>query len=123
MNVLKTEKKVAVLSALIEGCTIRATSRMTGVHKTTILKVLKEIGEKCQRELDGRVRQVECEAVECDELWSYVAKKEAMLTETDRAENPDYGDTYTFVAFDPESKAVIGFLVGKRTAQTTREFI
>ena len=123
MNVLKPEKKVAVLSALLEGCSVRATSRMTGVHKTTILKVLKEIGERCQRELDERVQHVRCEAVECDEIWSFVAKKEAMLTEIDRAENPDYGDAYTFVALDPESKAVIGFAVGKRTARTTREFI
>ena len=66
MNILKTEKKLAVLSALIEGCSIRATSRMTGVHKTTFLKVLKEIGKRCQAELDQRPRNIECESVECD---------------------------------------------------------
>ena len=67
MNVLKPEKKLAVLSALIEGCSIRATSRMTGVHKTTILKVLKETGKRCQSEMDQRLRNIECEAVECDD--------------------------------------------------------
>ena len=80
MNVLKPEKKIAVLSALLEGCSIRATSRMTGCHKTTIMRVLNDIGARCQAELDERLRNVECEAVECDELWSFIWKKEAMLT-------------------------------------------
>ncbi len=62
MNVLKPEKKLAVLSALVEGCSIRATSRMTGVNKTTSLKVLGEVGERCQQELDQRLREPRCEA-------------------------------------------------------------
>ena len=123
MNVLKPEKKIAVLSALLEGCSIRATSRMTGCHKTTIMRVLNDIGARCQAELDERLRNVECEAVECDELWSFIWKKEAMLTDEDKEQNPEYGDAYTFVAFEPDSKAVIGFHVGKRTADNTHRFI
>ena len=123
MNVLKPEKKIAVLSALLEGCSIRATSRMTGVHKTTIMRVLNDIGARCQSELDERLRGLECEAIECDELWSFIAKKEAMVTKRDKRENPEFGDAYTFVAFEPDSKAVIGFHVGKRTAESTHRFI
>ena len=50
MNVLKPHKKLAVISALLEGCSVRATSRMTGVHKTTILKVLVEMGDKWSKQ-------------------------------------------------------------------------
>lgn len=123
MNVLKPEKKVAVLSALIEGCSIRATSRMTGVHKTTILKVLNEIGERCQKDLDKRLRGLRCEAVECDELWTFIHKKQDRLTERDLSDNPDYGDTYAFIAFDPDSKAVISHVVSKGDGETTELFI
>lgn len=123
MNVLKPEKKLAVLSALIEGCSIRATSRMTGVHKTTILKVLKEIGKRCQTELDQRLRGVVCKAVECDELWTFIYKKQGRLTEHDEIEHPEYGDTYTFIALDPDSKAVISHAVGKRDGAMTFQFI
>lgn len=123
MNVLKPEKKLAVLSALIEGCSIRSISRMSGVHKTTILKLLNEIGARCQEELDERLRGVACDAVECDELWTFIHKKQGRLTEQDRIEHPEYGDTYTFIAFDPDSKAVISHLVGKRHEAMTFEFI
>ena len=123
MNVLKPEKKVAVLSALIEGCSIRATSRMTGVHKTTILKVLNEIGGRCRQVLDKRLRGLRCEAVECDELWTFIHKKQGCVTDRDRRDNPEYGDAYAFIAFDPDSKAVIAHAVGKRGGETTELFI
>lgn len=51
MNILKPEKKLAVLAALLEGNSIRSVSRMTGTHKTTILKLLAEVGERCARVL------------------------------------------------------------------------
>lgn len=123
MNVLKPEKKLAVLSALIEGCSIRAASRMTGVHKTTIMRLLSETGDRCQRELDTRLRGLRCDAVECDELWTYIYKKQDRVTDRDRHDNPEYGDAYAFIAFDPDSKAVIAHAVGKRDGETTELFI
>ena len=65
MNVLNPHKKLAVISALLEGCSVRATSRMTGVHKTTILKVLVEMGEKCENLMKESMHGIACQAIEC----------------------------------------------------------
>jgi len=123
MNVLKPERKLAILSGLVEGCSLRSISRMTGAHLETILKVLVETGAHCQQLLDDKVRGLHCEAVECDELWSFVQKKQAMLTLEDRQRHPEFGDCYTFVALDPASKVVVSFLVGKRDVPHTKQFI
>jgi transposase len=95
MNVLKADKKLAVISALTEGCSIRSIVRMTGVHKKTIMKLLVEIGTKCEQIMKEKMYGIRCEAVECDEIWQYVAKKRKAIKETD----PDnIGDQYTFIA-------------------------
>ena len=75
MNILKREKKLAVISALTEGCSIRSVSRMTGVHKKTIMKLLVEVGSRCQRMMDETMRGLRFDAVECDEIWTFVQKK------------------------------------------------
>ena len=123
MNVLKPHKKLAVISALIEGCSVRATSRMTGVHKTTILKVLVEMGEKCENLMKESMHGIACQAIECDEIWGFIGKKQGHVSDKDMLTNPAFGDAYTYVALDPDSKAVISFTLGKRDHETTWEFI
>ena len=81
MNTLKAEKKLAVISGLIEGCSIRSISRMTGVHKKTIMRMLKEIGKKCMILLDSKMVNLHCEAIEVDEVWTFVRKKEDHLNQ------------------------------------------
>ncbi len=122
MNILKPHKKLAVLSALIEGNSVRAVSRMTGVHKTTILKLLAEVGERCQRILDEKMRQLHCREIEADEVWAYVRKKQRRLTLEEKL-NPELGDQYAFVALDPRTKLIPVFVVGKRDSLTTSRFI
>ena len=75
MNALKPEKKLAVIAALTEGCSICSISRMTGVHKKTIMKLLVEMGTRCQQMLDEKMGGLRCEAVECDEIWTFVQKR------------------------------------------------
>jgi IS1 family transposase len=123
MNVLCPDKQLAVLSNLIEGCSVRSTSRITGVHKTTILKLLVEVGSRCAQMLDEQIRGVKCTAIECDEIWTFITKKERRLTDDDRLLHPDYGDMYTFVAFDPDTKLVPSFVVGKRDGETAMQFM
>ena len=123
MNILKPHKKLAVISALIEGCSVRSISRMTGVHKTTILKVLVEMGEKCEGLMNKSMRDIACQAIECDEIWSFISKKQGHLSKEEQLTNPSFGDAYTYVALDPDSKAVIAFTLGKRDHATTWEFI
>src|SRR5262245_6424466 len=110
MNVLSTDKQLDVLSHLVEGCSIRSTSRLTGVHKTTILKLLGEIGPRCLHMLNTNIHHVRCTAIECDEIWTFITKKERRLTADDRLLHPDYGDMYTFIAFDPDTKLIPCFV-------------
>lgn len=121
MNVLRPARRIAVLSALLEGCSIRATSRLTGVHKTTIMKLLVEAGEHCQAILDG-LRNLPCRTIEADEIWTYVRKKQGHLEPKDLGD-PEAGDQYTFIGLDPRSKFLAAHTVGRRDAETTTTFI
>lgn len=121
MNVLPRDKQVAVLSALVEGSSIRSTERMTGVHRDTICKLLVRVGNGCASLLDETMRDLDCSRIEVDELWSFVEKKQRHVKETDDASR--VGDTWTYVAIDPETKLIPSFMTGKRDADTTRAFI
>jgi len=123
MNILSVDRKLAILTALTEGCSIRSTSRMTGAHIETILKLLVDSGAKAQVMLDEKMRGIHAEAIECDELWCYIQKKQRRVTVEDRSEHPEYGDAYTFIALDPATKLVPSFLVGKRDHACTDQFL
>lgn len=123
MNVLKADKKLAVISALTEGCSIRSISRMTGVHKKTIMKLLVEIGQKCEAMMKERMRGIRCEAIECDEIWTFVAKKEGVMKAEERRANHELGSQYTFIALEPKTKLVAAWHIGKRDSVNTFQFI
>ena len=123
MKVLKSQQKLAVLSALLEGCSVRSTERMTGVTKRAILRLLVSVGDRCQQIHDDTITNIQCEAVECDEIWGFIGKKQRGVSPEERANHVAIGDAYTFVALDPDSKTVISFALGKRDNHTTFEFI
>ena len=123
MNILKPEKKLAVIAALTEGCSIRSIVRMTGVHKKTIMKLVVEVGTKCEQMMKEKMYGIRCEAVECDEIWTFVGKKEGVMKADERKANPEFGDQYTYVALDPVSKMIPAFHVGKRDSVNTHRFI
>jgi len=121
MNVLSTEKKVAVIAALVEGNSIRSIERMTGVHRDTIMRLLLTTGENCVGILDEKMRKLPCRIMQADEIWTFVGKKEKRVTGED---NPEVvGDQYVFVAMDSETKIVPCYRVGKRNAANTWYFI
>ena len=122
MNVLKHEKKLAVLSALVEGNSVQSTVRMAGVHKTTILRLIEDVGGSCGKIMDERMRGLRCAEIEADELWFYVGKKQRRLTDAEKAAG-ELGDAYPFIAFDPHTKLIPEFRVGKRDWGTTDAFI
>jgi IS1 family transposase len=122
MNVLKLDKQIAILSSLIEGNSIRSTERMTAIHRDTIMRLLRRIGDHCQRLMDHHLRGLQSKHLQVDEIWTFVQKKQAQLTEDER-ENPELGDQYVFVAIDAETKLVPTFLVGKRDGQTALQFL
>src|SRR5438309_8363864 len=105
MNILKHEKKLAVLSALVEGNSVRSISRMTGVHVTTILRLINETGGWCARVMDERMRGLRCKEIEADEIWCYVGKKQRNVTPEEKKLG-EMGDQYTSIALDPETKRI-----------------
>lgn len=100
---------------------MRATERTAEVSRPTILSLLLAVGDGCTSVLDGTMRDLHCRRLEADEIWDFVGKKQKRVRATDDA--TQVGDTWTFVAFDPDSKLVPAHLVGKRDAATTDAFI
>ncbi len=123
MNKLSTAKRVAVISALVEGCSVRSTSRLTDVAKGTILRLLAEVGAACARYQDTTIRNVPASRVQVDEIWSFVGCKQKNITPKITAKNPSAGDAWTFVAIDAQSKLVLSWLVGLRDAGCATEFL
>lgn len=121
MYTLSMGKKMAVINALVEGNSIRSTERMTGANRNTIMSLLLRVGEKCAQILDEKIRRVPAKRVEVDEIWTYVFKKERMLTEED--DWAERGDQYVFVAIEAESKLVISHSIGKRDMRTAMVLI
>ena len=122
MNALKTEKKLAVLSALVEGNSIRSIERMTGVHRDTIMRLMVKVGENCLDLLDQKMRNFHCRLIQADEIWTFVRKKEQRLSHVEK-HNPEIGDQYVFIALDADTKLIPTFAVGKRDGQTAHDFI
>lgn len=122
-NVLSHDKRKMVLRMLCEGCSIRSTMRMTGVEKKTIGRLILMFGQACARFLDDRLRGLTLEHLECDEIWSYVAKKQSRLTVDEKAERHDIGDVYLWTAVDRTTKLIPAYVVGKRSADNARRFM
>jgi IS1 family transposase len=109
------------IQCLIEGCSIRSTERLTGLNRNTILRLLEVVGQRCSSLLDSRLRNLRCRYVQCDEIWTFVQKKQRRV----RGDaNPyEIGDQWVFVAMDAETKLIASYFVGKRTMDSTRSFI
>jgi IS1 family transposase len=122
MNKLSRDKRVQVISALVEGNSIRSTVRMTGVAKNTIVKLLEEIGFVCAEYQDKALRNLTCKRVQCDEIWSFCYAKQKDVP-TDKEGQFGFGDTWTWTAIDPESKLVISWLVGLRDTEHAKVFM
>lgn len=105
---------------LTEGMSVRAVSRVTGIHKTTILSLLKTVGDKCARLFDAKVQNMRPRFVQADELWTFVQKKQKRLKFDDPI---DFGDQYVWIGIDSETKAILSYYVGKRDAASAYEFM
>jgi IS1 family transposase len=121
MNRLSPEKRAQVIASLIEGNSIRATVRMTGVAKNTVVKLLVDMGTVCSIHMDGALRNLACQNVQCDEIWSFCYAKERNVPAEKRGEF-GYGDVWTWVALDADSKLVITYRVGTRELQDAYSF-
>lgn len=120
MNILPRDKQIQAISALCEGVSIRATERLTGIHRDTIMRLGARVGVGCARIHDVMMRDLNVPRVELDELWSFVGKKQRRLSRTD---DKTKGDQYIFIALAGAAKAIISYSIGKRNADVTQEFV
>lgn len=119
MNTLPNEKRMQIINLLVEGSSMRATSRIADVSINTVTKLLIEVGQACQLFHDETVRNVEAKRVQADEIWSFVYVKEKNKPQ----DVEGAGDAWTFVSIDSDTKLVISWLVGDRDIETATFFM
>ena len=117
MNRLPNAKRAAILRCLVEGNSVRSTARITDTAKTTVLKLLVEVGEFCSIYQDMTLRDLPYTRLEVDEIWAFVGAKAC------RATKPGQGDVWTFTAIDPDSKLLVSWMVGDRSTETASMFL
>ena len=121
MNKLSIEEKVRVVACLVEGNSLRATTRMTGTHRTAIQKLLIDLGKACSIYQDKVFVNLPCTKLQCDEIWAFVGAKAKNASIEKKAEG--WGDAWTWVALCPQTKLVPSWLVGPRDAGTAYHFM
>ncbi len=122
MNRLSTEKRAQVLSMLVEGNSVRATSRMAGVAINTVQKLILDIGEVAAAYHDEHMRDLPCKTIEADEIWSFVGSKQKNVPAGHEGD-PNYGDVWTWTALDADSKLIASWYVGGRAFEDCMAFM
>jgi len=123
MNKLTREQRTQAVNCLIEGCSIRATVRMTGVAKKTVMRLLREVGEVCESYQDRVLRNLPCRRIQLDELWGFNYCKAKNVTPDIAEKIPGAGDVWLWVAIDAETKLVPCWRLGDRNAGTAFAFV
>jgi IS1 family transposase len=122
MSKLNTAERSRIIRCLVDGVSIRGTVRITGASKNTIAKLLVELGAACSDYLNTTLVNLNCQRVQCDEIWSFVAAKEKNVT-PEMAAQKFCGDAWTWVAIDADTKLICSWLVAKRDAESAGQFI
>ena len=121
MNRLSKDERIQVIAALVEGNSIRSTSRMTGIARNTVTKLLVDLGAACMKYHDEHVRNVRVRRLQCDEIWAYVGAKAKNVSPEKK--EIGWGDVWTWVGLDADTKLVVSYLVGGRGADWAMDFM
>jgi len=122
MNRLSLADRARILGCLVEGNSMRATTRIVGVSINTVTKLLVDVGAACNEYQHRVMRNLPCKRIQCDEIWAFCGMKEANVP-PNRKGVLGYGDVYTWTAIDADTKLVPSFLVGRRDVWSARDFI
>jgi IS1 family transposase len=122
MNRLSVERRGQIIGCLTEGMSIRGTVRVTGAAKNTVTKLLIDLGAACADYQDRTLRDLDCKTVEADEIWSFCYAKQKNVPQEFQG-TPGYGDVWTWVAIDADTKLVPSWLVGERTLADAYAFV
>lgn len=118
---LAEDKALSVLQHLVEGCSLRSTSRITGVHVKTILNLIALAGERCEKLMEDRIKGIRVAEVQCDEQWQYIGMKQKTKNRKG-LEDESVGDSWVFTAIERNSKLILAWHLGKRTEADTIQF-
>jgi IS1 family transposase len=116
-NELKSEIKAMAVSMLAEGSSIRSIERITGVHRDTIMRLGVRVGEASAQIMDTKMRDLNCSQLQIDEIWGFIGAKRKIADRIGA-----YGDVWTFIALDADSKLIPSFVVGKRDSYHAKMF-
>jgi IS1 family transposase len=122
MNKLSLKDQAQILNLLVEGNSMRATSRITGRSINTVTKLLVDVGEACSQYQFDVMRNLPCRRILCDEIWSFCGMKGKNVPREQKGQY-GIGDVYTWTAICADTKIVPSFLVGKRDAEWAHEFM
>jgi IS1 family transposase len=122
MNKLAIARRAQIINCLCEGMSVRATSRITGADKKTILRLLADVGTACREYMDRTLIDLPCKRVQCDEIWSFCYAKDKNLPASMKGQ-PGVGSIWTWTAIDADTKLVPSFHVGTRDAACAYEFM
>jgi len=106
----------------LRGTSLRSIARLSGVHRTTTANLMLAAGERCRTFLASRMRGLNLSHLQCDEIWTFVRKKQGRLTQEESSDT-SIGDQYLFVALDEATKLIPCFTLGKRTRENTERFM
>jgi transposase-like protein/IS1 family transposase len=118
---INMKEATTALGLLLEGMSVRATSRLTGLHGGTICDLILHVGENCRQLLDAKVVGVPVADVQLDEIWSFVGMKER--TRVAQARSSEWGDCWTFIAIERDTKLVLAHTIGQRDMATSTRFL
>lgn len=121
MNRLDRQRQVLVVAALVEGSSLRATARLTGVARMTVEKLFRDLGTACAALQDEAFHDLPCKRIECDEIWAFCGTKDKSASPEKKAQ--DWGDIWTWTAIDADSKLILSWLVGQRDSSCATPFM
>jgi IS1 family transposase len=119
MNQLSTERRAAIVRALVEGNSIRSAARLTGTSMNTVLKLLVDVGVMCAIYQNHKLRNLACKQIQCDEIWSFCGAKQRRVNRGAQGA----GDVWTWTAMDADTKLMVSWLVGRRDPKTGLAFM
>lgn len=122
MNRLPIAKRAQILGLLVEGSSLRATSRLADVSINTVTKLLVDLGNACSEFQDKALRNLPCKRLQLDEIWAFCYAKQKNV-EKAKAAPEGAGDVWTWTAIDADTKLAASWWVGDRSADTARVFV
>ena len=122
MNKLSIQDQARVIMSLVEGNSINSTVRMTGIAKTTILRLIQQLGDACWAFHDEKVMGLQTKRIQCDEMWAFCHAKERNVP-AERKGIFGYGDVWTWTAIDADSKLMVSWLIERRDGKAANFFL